>query len=273
MLFTCFDSKKQRKTDLFRIHHHAELELGFICSGEGEYLLAENKYNAVKNDLFLVRPNEQHCIPTINTDELVSFNIHFSPYYLWNICSEYIPLGIIKTLVCQVPVTHHFSGFEDKMLNIKRLCENADKNRYAIKISVLELMCALAVEIEKSTENSLNGSFTEFRHIDDIQNTISFINSHQTEKITLKDIAKSSRMSVSHLSSVFKSYTGVTPYEYLLLQRVDKAAVMLRRTDKSVLELSEECGFGSLANFNKIFKNITSMTPGQYRTVKNKEKI
>ena len=131
----------------------------------------------------------------------------------------------------------------------------------------------MAVEIEKSTENSLNGSFTEFRHIDDIQSAISFINSHLTEKITLKDIAKSSRMSVSHLSSVFKSYTGVTPYEYLLLQRVDKAAVMLRRTDISVLELSEECGFGSLANFNKIFKNITSMTPGQYRVIKNKEKL
>lgn len=268
LLFTCFDSKKQRKTDSFRVHHHAELELGYICSGEGDYILADSRFHAKAGDLFLVRANEQHCVPTVYTDELVSFNIHFSSYFLWNICAEYIPFGVLRVLVCNSPVKHCFCGMGGEILEIKELCENAENNRFEIKLKMVELMCKIARKIGAEQDGGAIYDFTEFKHIDDIQNAIAYINTHLTEKIKLGDIAKNSRMSSSHLSSVFKKHTGVTPYEYLLLQRVDRAAAMLRRTDISVLNLAGECGFGSLANFNKIFKKVTGMTPSEYRKSK-----
>lgn len=267
-MFSCFDSKKQRKTDAFRIHHHVELELGFICSGEGNYILGSDSYNACAGDLFLVRANEQHCVPTVYTPELISFNIHFSTYYLWNVCSEYIGLGVLKLLVGSRPIKHCFKGREHLMLRIKELCKDAEKNRFAIKLIMLELVCGIAEEIGSEAGDTINTDITEFAHLDDIQNAISYINTHLTDRIMLEDIAKHAGMSSSHLSSVFKRYTGVTPYEYLLLQRIDRAASMLRRTDISVLNLAEECGFGSLANFNKIFKKVTGMTPSGYRSSK-----
>lgn len=154
------------------------------------------------------------------------------------------------------------------MLRIKELCKDAEKNRFAIKLIMLELVCGIAEEIGSEAGDTINTDITEFAHLDDIQNAISYINTHLTDRIMLEDIAKHAGMSSSHLSSVFKRYTGVTPYEYLLLQRIDRAASMLRRTDISVLNLAEECGFGSLANFNKIFKKVTGMTPSGYRSSK-----
>ena len=78
-LFTLFDSIKLRKRDVYRNHTHTQIELGFVVAGEGEYVLEGRRFDIRSGDLFLVRPNEQHCVPTITTDELVSFNIHLSP--------------------------------------------------------------------------------------------------------------------------------------------------------------------------------------------------
>ena len=42
LLFTAFDSTKNQKSDKFRVHHHVELELGYIISGDGEYLYIQD---------------------------------------------------------------------------------------------------------------------------------------------------------------------------------------------------------------------------------------
>ena len=76
LLFTVFDSSKTANSGQFRVHHHAGLELGCILSGKGFYHLENEQYRARPGDLFLVRANEQHCVPTITTPELLSFNIH-----------------------------------------------------------------------------------------------------------------------------------------------------------------------------------------------------
>ena len=98
-IYSLFYSSKKRKVNQFKNHHHTEIELGFIVSGKGEYILNENKFIASEGDLFIVRSNEQHCIPEILTDTLLSFNIHLSTYFLWNICSDYIPQKKIQALI------------------------------------------------------------------------------------------------------------------------------------------------------------------------------
>ena len=73
ILFKVFDSTKLQKTNLFRIHHQTELELGYIMEGEGIYYLENERYDVRAGDLYLIRTNEQHCIPTIHSPKLVSF--------------------------------------------------------------------------------------------------------------------------------------------------------------------------------------------------------
>ena len=72
-------------------------------------------------------------------------------------------------------------------------------------------------------------------------------------------------MSRSHLSAHFKLVTGIAPYEYLIIQRVERAVTLLRETSLSVAQTAQSCGFSNLANFNKAFKKITGMTPREYR--------
>ena len=91
-----------------------------------------------------------------------------------------------------------------------------------------------------------------------------------TEPLTLDNIARQANLSRSHLSLLFNQATGVSPYEYLILQRIEKAVEMLGSSEVTIISIAQECGFRSLANFNKTFKKVTGMTPSDYRLTKQK---
>lgn len=271
-IFTVFDSVKKRKTNAFRVHKHPELELGFITSGAGDYILENEKYKAESGALFLVRPNEQHCVPTVYSDELTSFNIYLSSFYLWNFASEYIDRGKIRALICgDYPISHKFVRQSGIIHELMKLCGNV--NEYTlpkIRFLVMKLIVSITSRFPEDTgDDSMFASAV--LHRDDIQNAIRFINENLTEPITLEEIAKSAGMSRSHFSMTFRDATGIPPYEYLLLQRIERAVGMLRDEDMTIIEVAQSCGFRNLANFNKAFRKITNMSPSGYRASKRKQ--
>lgn len=272
LLFTMFDSTKKRKTNAFRVHKHPELELGFISSGSGDYILDGSWYEAAAGNLFPVRPNEQHCIPTIHSPELSSFNIYLSSYFLWNVCGEYIPSGRLRTFIGGIQIGHCFKGREaifNELMRLSETPESVQASRHLIRRLVLELTIGIASELPEDRDDSL--LVCAVMHQNDIQKAIDYINKNLTEPITLDDIARNSGMSRSHFSTIFRSVTGVSPYEYLLLQRIEQAVGLLRTTDKTIIEVAQSCGFRNLANFNKAFKNATNMTPSGYRATKREK--
>lgn len=270
LLFTIFDSTKKRKVNQFRVHHHADLELGFIVSGEGDYLLEEECFDAAAGDLFLIRSNEQHCVHTIPSLELVSFNIHITSYFLWNVCAEFIDNRFLHLLVnAELPIVHRFRKQEEQLRMLRMLCAEPEKNRFLIRRAVMDLLSCLARQVPLPTrmEPQLLSP-----HLEDVQRAIQYIHEHLNESITLEDIARSAHMSRSYLSDNFRLVTGITPYEYLLLRRIEHAVFLLRENDMLILNVAQECGFGSIASFNRIFKRTTGMTPSAYRSSRQEEK-
>lgn len=72
-------------------------------------------------------------------------------------------------------------------------------------------------------------------------------------------------VSPSHLLRLFKQYTGVTPRQYILRLRIDKACALLRQTNARILEIAYHTGFQSLSNFHRCFKEQMGVSPKQYR--------
>lgn len=260
-LFTLFDSIKYRKQDLYRNHTHTQIELGFIVEGEGEYVLEGNRFDIRAGDLFLVRPNEQHCVPTITTDSLISFNLHLSPLYVWRVLSDYMESGRLNCLVrSDIAITARVRISEvSALMDELRTAFSAD-DRFALRLLVPRLICRIAEDFP-TTPNATGSAL----HLGDIRSAIRFIEENLSDRITLEDIARAGNMSKSHLNEWFRTVTGMTPYEYLLVTRIERSVELLRATDMTVLSISEACGFSNLANFNKAFKKRTGLTPQAYR--------
>ncbi len=269
-LFTLSYGMKYRKSDMFRIHRHPECELGFIIKGKGNYVFENEMLEAAEGSLFLVHPNEQHCVPTIFTDTLESFNFHLTSYYIWNVVGEYVKPQKLYAFISPNRQNLQYRalyGFEAEVCAIMRLCRSeaeAYENRAELRKLVLGLTISVANSLPDLSENSRAYSIANTHH-QDIERAVGFITEHISERITLNDIAKCANLSRSQLCAVFKNTTGVSPYEYLLLERIELALTKLRSCDNTVLEIAEDCGFENLANFNRAFKRVAGMTPTAYR--------
>jgi len=73
-------------------------------------------------------------------------------------------------------------------------------------------------------------------------------------------------MSPYHFLRTFNVISGVTPYQFVLTQRLRRAAVRLRRTTDPISAIAYEAGFNDLSTFNRRFRRIMGMTPGTWRT-------
>jgi AraC-like DNA-binding protein len=106
-------------------------------------------------------------------------------------------------------------------------------------------------------------------HRAEIEKIISYIQSNYTHKISLDELTKIAYMSKFYFLRVFKSHTGLGPYEYLLNYRINKAKEILKNTGLSVREISEAVGFENCNNFIREFKKIVGRTPLSYRKYAN----
>ena len=95
---------------------------------------------------------------------------------------------------------------------------------------------------------------------------LSYINTHYSENITLKEMSDLLGFDSSYFCRLFKLSTGATFTEYLNFVRVCRAEKMLAKTDLSILEISEKVGFCSISYFNRIFKKYKSASPSYYRS-------
>lgn len=87
-------------------------------------------------------------------------------------------------------------------------------------------------------------------------------------KLLIENTASTCFISPSYLSSLFKQDTGTTIVDYINSQRVDRAAVLLATTDRSIAAVAAAVGILDVNYFTKIFKKQLGTTSTQYRREK-----
>ena len=88
----------------------------------------------------------------------------------------------------------------------------------------------------------------------------------RTEEIVdMERLASSLHMSYAHFRRVFKQQTGLSPYQYHLQLRINRAREMLHGTTLAVRQVAARLNFPNPYHFSKIFKKKTGMSPGQWR--------
>lgn len=108
----------------------------------------------------------------------------------------------------------------------------------------------------------------ESNYEDSIQDVKNYIAENLNEKLTVQRLADESHMSTSHFSRVFKQQTGFSPYDYVLITRLNKAKYLLQKTDMTVASIAYETGFNSESNFICFFTDNEGISPGKFRKLK-----
>jgi len=92
-----------------------------------------------------------------------------------------------------------------------------------------------------------------------------FITEHQSEDLSLAQVAKAVNVSAFYFCKTFKKSTGMTFTDYLARVRVEKVKNLLLNPHKRISEAAYESGFQSLSQFNRVFRRVAGEPPTTYR--------
>lgn len=94
---------------------------------------------------------------------------------------------------------------------------------------------------------------------------IQHVHEHLDSELTIRGLAARTGVGTTHFSQVFREATGVTPHQYILRARIERACELLRMTSLSIAEVSGSVGFAGQAHFCTAFGRQTGVTPSAYR--------
>jgi AraC-like DNA-binding protein len=85
------------------------------------------------------------------------------------------------------------------------------------------------------------------------------------EPLDVPELARAARLSPAHFSREFARAFGETPHRYLLTRRLERAAALLRTTDRSVADICMAVGLRSVGSFTTSFGRVYGLSPTAYR--------
>lgn len=100
-----------------------------------------------------------------------------------------------------------------------------------------------------------------------IEELIEWVEIHLETRPNLDEVARISGYSKWHLQRKFKRITGIQLATYIRSRILTRAAVALRITHRSIIDISDELGFDSQQTFTRMFKQRFGTTPNRYRSM------
>lgn len=108
---------------------------------------------------------------------------------------------------------------------------------------------------------SENRSLTHTR----LRQAIDYIHTHLDQDLSLAEIAGAINITPTYFASLFKRATGLSPHQYVIQQRVERAKLLLSKTDLAIADIALQVGFSNQSHLTRHFKRLIGVTPKQVR--------
>lgn len=92
-----------------------------------------------------------------------------------------------------------------------------------------------------------------------------YIQIHCDRNLSLIELANLAQMSLYYFARSFKQQIGLSPHQYLLRCRVERAKALLLQNELTVMEIAHRVGFADQSHLNRHFKQLTGLAPKQWR--------
>ncbi|WP_041620354.1 AraC family transcriptional regulator [Paludibacter propionicigenes] len=275
----CFVVNSRVKSDFtYPVHVHPEYELNFIENGKGAGRLIGDSIEEIDDLELCLIGNENlghawmngHC----SSDEIHEITIHFYKQLLFDSLLKKKQFHSIAVMLEKAKKGIVFSRKTIELIKQDLyILSSSSKGFYSV-IDLFTILYKLSLDTESRI--LCTGTFvnqddsSESRRI---QKVISFLNNNYQKEIRLLDVANHVSMSEVSFSRFMKKRTGKNYIEYLNDLRLGIASRCLVETSKTIAEISYECGFNNLSNFNRIFKKRKGFTPKEFRENYHKMRI
>lgn len=247
---------------------HTSLELTMCKGAEGTYEIGGKQFKFSENEIIIMPGAIAHRVSGIDKPGQL-YNLSFEIKFVWD--SSLFHLTYFN-LMRDIAKKHNFmlkktdpAYSEIKSILEKIKTEFEQKKRGYEQMVKIYTMTILLLLYRNYSDDIVSGNIAA-KNAALIINSIDYIDNHFAQEITLEELADISMLSKNYYGHLFKEMNGITPWEYIILKRVEAAIEMIQSANNlSMLDIALECGFNNTANFNRIFKKYTGFNPSDYR--------
>ena len=161
-------------------------------------------------------------------------------------------------------------GVQDRQIEyiLRALEADLDAESPAGKLFGQSLINALAVHLQRQYSvtppktMNLRGGLPSAR----LKRVKEYIEANLDQDVALSQLAATAGMSPHYFAELFKQSVGVSPHQYLLRRRIERARQFLHDSNMRILEAGVRSGFSDQSHFTKIFRRMVGVTPTEYRS-------
>ncbi|WP_201710817.1 AraC family transcriptional regulator [Streptococcus salivarius] len=234
--------------------------LHYITEGKGYLEYRKQKISLQKGDIFLLIPGE---VTYYFADNQTPWS-----YYWLGIsgikAQEYFNLSSIHdTAYLRSPHTKALGKFIGTIVKDTEKLDESKASQLHVISQLFELMHqlnALSPNLDQETISPSQKLYREAKHLIDI--------GYNSQDISIQKIADELGVHRSYLSSIFKDFHKISPKEYLLEVRMNRAKELLETTDQPIKIIANSVGYLDPLHFSKAFRQYYDCSPSQYRTSK-----
>lgn len=234
-------------------YHQIRLEsritaVEYVLSGQGVVTVNGKSHLVNKGDTYILPQGKNQNYYSIADDPL---------HKIWFNCTGPLAIELLKQYKldeCVIFRNLYTYSYIEKMHKIMSKGDDYDTsidNACLLFHEILQFLCKNKISID-----SLE------KPVDAIR---CYIDCHISENIKISDIAKSLSYTPDHVIRIFKSKYGISPHQYIINSKIQIATVLLRSTQKSITEISNELSYTDPHHFSALFEKTVGVRPLTYR--------
>lgn len=258
--------------DHYPLHSHDFTELVVVLGGKGYHVTEDKRYLISAGDVFVVKGNTQHAYADCEMLDIV--NVLFNLSELNIPANDLYQMPSYYALFALEPNTrgayggfhHHLRLSDDELSQIAvillNLASELEERQAGYREMAIALFSQAMVFLSRRYELA-TGPVS--RKMLGLGKVLGYLERHLVEPHNLKKLADVAGMSVSTLQRSFRQALGISPVEYVMRKRLEKAADLLRSTDATITEAAYRAGFGDSNYFSRCFRKKYGCSPRDYR--------
>lgn len=249
--------------DISTNHCHNGYQIIYVFNGEAELRIGSKTYDIQKHCIIFISNLELHSVTPIG-EEYRSLSLLLSPKKIDNAIHNQTLLSVFSNrpphFVHCIDVTAIHEKVEQIVLKLYE--ETKEESSYSDELSIC-LIKELLIELYRYDKKMFPNYDKGIVNV--VWKVRCYIEENCTKDIKVNEIAELFYSNIYYLSHCFKTTTGYSIKQYILLCRLALAREFLYNSTSNVTEICFKAGFSDINNFIRYFKREVGVTPTEYR--------
>ena len=246
------------------LHYHEFHELFILIRGTIDFFIENRRYSLISGNTLFIHAKDIHHVQLKDQQNYERLIFYIHPLFLENLATKQSPLTAFFTFDHTPQSCLLKTNKEELLPFLSPFMLKKKTDKFGEDLKQLAAFINLMVDLNLKQQAFEKQGVTPPRYSTLIQEVLQYIQQNLDQPLLNEELAQYHFVSTRHLTRAFKQETGFTLHQYILKRRLLKAHELLK-TEWSITEISNQCGFINHSHFIKAYKKEYGLTPKHHQ--------